>query len=198
MQFNIPEKQESNIPELPSGTYPAVISGIWDIGIQKSDYQGEISYKHQVLVRFEVSKKIEAEGEYNGKRYAPIAWLTIPKSFSEKANLVKLFAAIFGRAMTPKDLQGLDASTLIGKNLTIATGLTTGGKCKVTGYSPAIDGMPPLVTELESEEPTWVAKIRENGATAGSTGTTPKQPESDVPPVEAYGEPPAPEDDLPF
>ena len=50
--ISISENQESNIPTLPVGTYPAVISGVWDIGKQKKVWEGQESIVHQTAVCF--------------------------------------------------------------------------------------------------------------------------------------------------
>ena len=187
--ISISENQESNIPTLPVGTYPAVISGVWDIGKQKKVWEGQESIVHQIVIRVEVSKKIEADGEYNGKRYAPISWVTIPKSYSDKSNLVKIASAAFGKAMTAADFAQFDTDSLIGKNVVVNIQHTKGGNAKIAGYSPAMDGIPPMTPELTPEAPEWV----KNKYNAGIES----QPQQELPPTSSYTDIPQ-EDDLPF
>ena len=156
--ISINENQESNIPVLPVSTYPAVISGVWDIGKQKKVWEGETSIVHQIVIRVEVSKTIEAEGEYNGKRYAPLSWVTIPKAYSDKSNLVKIAGAALGKAMTAADFAQFDTDSLIGKNVVVNIQHTKNGNAKIASYSPAMDGMPSLTPELPPEAPEWIGK----------------------------------------
>ena len=155
-KLNISDKPVSNIPVLPVGTYPGVVSAIWDIGIQESEYQGETKQVHQLLIRVEVNKLIEAEGEYKGKRYAPISWITVPRSYSDLSNLVKLCNAVFKRTTTANEYGVFDTDTLLGGNVTVNVGVTTGGKAKITGFSPAMEGMPVLTPELDATPQDWV------------------------------------------
>ena len=191
--LNISESQESDIQPLPIGTYPGVISAIWDIGKQKKEWQGEVSIINQLMIRIEVSKTISAPGsEYDGKRYAPTSWVTVPRAFSDKANIVKIASAALGKTMGAPDFAQFDTDALIGKNLVVTVGHTTSGKAKITGFSPAMDGITPMTPELTTEMPEWVKKM----VNAGLEG---EQPQQDLPPASAYNNmPPAPEGDLPF
>ena len=139
------------------------ISAVWDIGKQKKEWQGEVSIIHQILVRVEVSKVIEAEGEYKGKRYAPISWVTVPNAFHEKSNLVKIASACMNKTMTAEDFAQFDTDSMIGKNVVVSIGHTSGGKAKITAFSPAMDGMPPMQPELTTEVPEWVSKMYNAG-----------------------------------
>ena len=178
------EPPKSNIPVLPKGTYNSVISAVWDIGMQKKEWQGKTSIVRQIVIRVEVSKTIEAEGDYNGKRYAPVAWITVYDSYSEKANLVKIAEAALKKDMDAKDFAAFDTDTLIGKNLTVTIDHTKPsqgeGKAKITDYSRQMEGMPTLEPELTTETPQWITD-RYNAGVPNSNSA-----------------PPAPEDDLPF
>lgn len=161
----------NNIPTLPIGSYNSVISAIWDVGMQEKEWQGEKRMVHQLIVRIEVSKLIEAEGEYKGKRYNVLSWVTVPKSYNDKSNIVKLANAALGRVTKKEEFSNFDTDVLIGKCLTISVEHTSGGNAKVTGYSQKMDGMESLVPELDPKEPQWVTDMRNT---------------------------PAPDDDLPF
>jgi len=188
--ISINGKQESNIPTLPVGTYPGVISAVWDIGKQKKEWQGDVSIVHQLVIRVEVNKTIQAEGEYNGKRYAPVSWVTIPKSYSDKSNLVKIAEAALGRTMTAQDFAAFDTDLLIGKNVVVSVQHTSGGNAKITSYSPAMEGMAVMTPELPPEAPEWIAKKKDEGI-KGQAQQAPARPQQDFPPVDAY-------EDLPF
>lgn len=188
--ISVNENKESNIPVLPVGTYPAVISAVWDIGKQKKVWEGETSIINQIIIRVEVSKKIEAEGEYNGKRYAPLAWVAVPKAYSDKSNLVKIANSALGKTLTAKDFAQFDTDSLIGKNVVVNIQHTKGGNAKVAGFSPAMDGFPTMTPELTPETPEWVQKKFNEGIEA--------QTQQELPPVSSYSQPAAPEDDLPW
>lgn len=188
--INMDEKPESQIEPLPIGTYPGVISAIWNIGKQKKEWQGDVSIIDQMMVRVEVSKTISAPGsEFDGKRYAPISWITIPKAYHEKAGLVKLAASALGKNMTAEDFKQFDTDTLIGKNVVVSIGHTSGGKAKITGFSPAMDGMPLMTPELPQDMPDWVkdkvdSALKEDGAQQQQQSqrlVPPVQPELSVP-----------------
>jgi len=178
--ISLKEGESSNITTLPKSTYQAVISGAWDLGMQENNYQGVVSVKHKIMFRFEINKTIEDEGAFKGKRYNILKEINVPDFFGDKAALVKLASAAEGKELTKDDFKNFDTDTLIGKNLMVATGITSGGNAKIESFSTLMDILEPIKPELTPEMPDWVKAKAE----AGKIGQAPKQE--------------APNDDLPF
>jgi hypothetical protein len=194
MAITIDDKPKSTIPALPKGTYNAVISGVWDIGLQKTEWKGVEKLKHQVIVRFETSKTIDApDTDYHGKRYAPAAWINLPEGFDERSNFIKLRDAAENRATAQADYVNFDEQTLLGRNVSLSTKLNGKGNATVDTYSAAMEGMPVIVPELDAEMPDWVkemaAKAVNSVSTEDPTVSAPAQrevPANDFPPADAY------------
>lgn len=170
-------KPKTEIPELPIKTYQAVISGLWDIGNQKTSWKGVETIKHQVMLRVEVNKKIEAEGDLNGKRYCLYSWVNIPDYFGDEANIVKIVSAAMPDTKVTKEFFAtFDTDELIGKNINIATKLSGTGKAKVDTYSPLMEGMQDIKPELEPTMPEWVKDIADKAVTVGKESAFGMQP----------------------
>jgi hypothetical protein len=163
MKITLKEKEKSKIPALPVGTYQAVISGLWDVGMQENTYENVTSIKHQLKMRVEVNELIESKDDYNGKRYCLFASINVPDYFGDKATLVKIVNAVLGgKNITKEEFCNLDLTTLIGKNFMASTGLTSGGNAKITGYSPLMKVLTPVEPELTPEMPKWIEDIASN------------------------------------
>ena len=190
-KINLQENNSSSVKILEEGTYQAVISAAWDLGMQENTYLNETSMKHKIMFRFEINELIEDEGPFKGKRYNLLKEINVPEFFGDKAAMVALASSAEGRTLTKDDFKNFDTDNLIGKNLMVATGFTTGGKAKILSFSKLMKGLIPIVPELTPEMPSWVAEKAGTGALNNASV-------SDLPPVEAYSAPSAPEDDLPF
>ena len=196
MAITIPESAPSDFPELAIGTYQAVISGIWDIGIQKSEFNGEVKFNQQVIIRYELNKAIPS-GQYAGDRYTLNQWVNLPKSFDDRSKFIQIRNAAESRNTVATDYINYDEQQLVGKNVFLAVKHSKKGKAVVDGVSAMMEGMPPIAPMLKPEMPDWVKKQAEN-AVGGQTQST-AQPTQPIPPVEAYNNmPPASEDDLPY
>jgi len=184
MAINIPESTPSDFPELPVGSYQASIAGVWDIGVHKSEWQGDVKYNHQVIVCYEFSETIPT-GDYAGDKYTVNRWVNLPKSFDDRSKFIQLRNAAESRATTAADYINYDEQGLIGKNVLVNVEHTPKGKPKIVSDSPLIKGMPPLIPTKSPEMPKWVKEnfldkaIQEGGTQAPQQSA-------------------APQDDLPF
>ena len=159
MSTIVKETGTSNFATVNAGTYQAVWSGVWDIGKQKQEYNGETKYPHQLIVRFELNKKI-TEGEYAGKRYTLNKFYTA--SLHEKAGLRKDLESWRGKPFTKEELTGFDVDTIIGANCLIGVIHTPKGKAKIASISPIMQGMEKMTPELDVlETPAWVQKFKD-------------------------------------
>lgn len=184
------EQQKSTITTLPVGTYQSVISAAWDLGLQEGTFENVTTIKHKILFRFEINETIPDEGAFQGKRYCIFKEINVPDFFGDKAALVKLVNAVEAKQVEKAYFTDFDTDSLIGKNIMVATDLTTGGNAKIVSYGPLMKVLPPIEVELGTEAPEWV--IKKQGMAI--------QPE-DLEKAETNASAasgPAPEDSLPF
>jgi hypothetical protein len=177
-KINLKEQASSSVTTLPNGTYQAVVSAAWDLGMQESTYEGVTTVKHKVMFRFEINKTIPDEGAFQGKRYNILKEINIPDFFGDKAALVKLVCACEGKTVGKEFFKDFDTDSLIGKNLMVATGLTSGGNAKIESFSTLMDILPVITPELTPEMPEWVAKkvMEGKGAETPAANAQPAQP----------------------
>ncbi|MDM8548301.1 hypothetical protein QUF61_17560 [Candidatus Venteria ishoeyi] len=200
MAINIPASAPSDFTELPAGTYPAVIRGVWDIGRHKSEWQGVVKINHQVIISYEFDEAIP-DGKYEGDRYTVNTWVNLPPAYDERSKFIKIRNAVEGRVTVAEDYIDYDEQALVGRNVLVAVEHTPKGKPKIVTVSSPMKGMTPLSPVNESAMPEWVktnfldkAIVEETLAAPAqpATPTQPVQPSNDFPPTEAYT------DDLPF
>ena len=79
-----------------------------DLGTQRSEYQGEVSWKRQILVSWEVPSELSNSGE----PFLISKFYTL--SLHEKSNLGKDLTAWRGRAFTELEKQQFDITALLG------------------------------------------------------------------------------------
>jgi hypothetical protein len=95
-------------PDVSVGVHKARCVKVIDLGTQKNDYQGDITWKRQCMLIWEVPSETNSNGEP----------LTISKfytiSLHEKSNLGADLTAWRGRAFTELEKQGFDISKLAG------------------------------------------------------------------------------------
>ncbi len=91
-----------------TGVHKARCVRMIDLGTQRNEYQGEVSWKRQILVSWEVPSELNNSGEP----------LLISKfytlSLHEKSNLGKDLTAWRGRAFTELEKQQFDITALLG------------------------------------------------------------------------------------
>ena len=119
-------------------SYPTVSVGVHkarcvraiDLGTQQNDYQGQISWKRQVMLIWEVPSEKDNKGEP----------LTISKfytlSLNEKANLANDLVSWRGRPFTETEKKAFDISKVAGKPCSINVILNQNGKPKVSTVMP--------------------------------------------------------------
>lgn len=115
----------------PIGTHVARCVKLIDIGTQKGEYQGKATFKHQIIVGWELPNELMTEGEYAGKPFTVSKFYTA--SLSEKANLRKDLANWRGRDFTEQELAGFDSKNIIGKPCMVSITLNEKGNARVTG-----------------------------------------------------------------
>lgn len=145
----------------PSGTLHAVCFGVWDLGMQKAEFNGKPVIQHKVIVGWETFERIESNDEWDGQRYRLYRRYTL--SLNEKASLCKDLNSWRGKNFTDEERKGFDLETLIGSNCFLnvihkeGNGKTYANVAAVTSLAKGIQLIKP---ENDPAEPEWVAKIK--------------------------------------
>ena len=109
-------------PTVSVGVHKARCVRVIDLGTQQNDYQGQISWKRQVMLIWEVPSETDNKGEP----------LTISKfytlSLNEKANLANDLVSWRGRPFTETEKKAFDISKVAGKPCSINVILNQNGK----------------------------------------------------------------------
>ena len=117
-------------PTVSVGVHKARCVRVIDLGTQQNDYQGQISWKRQVMLIWEVPSETDNKGEP----------LTISKfytlSLNEKANLANDLVSWRGRPFTETEKKAFDISKGAGKPCSINVILNQNGKPKVSTVMP--------------------------------------------------------------
>ena len=117
-------------PTVSVGVHKARCVRVIDLGTQQNDYQGQISWKRQVMLIWEVPSETDNKGEP----------LTISKfytlSLNEKANLTNDLVSWRGRPFTETEKKAFDISKVAGKPCSINVILNQNGKPKVSTVMP--------------------------------------------------------------
>jgi len=120
-------------PTVSAGVHKARCVKIIDLGTQKNDYQGQISWKRQVLVIWEVPSEKDSNGEP----------MTISKfytlSLNEKATLANDLVSWRGRPFTETEKKAFDISKLAGVACTLNV-IDKNGKPKISSVMPLAKG----------------------------------------------------------
>jgi len=125
----------SGFQEVKAGTYSARCIKVIELGTQQQNFNGEISWKRQVLVIWEIPSELK-EGTTDP--------LTISKfytlSLHEKSNLGIDLTSWRGRAFTEKEKQGFDITKLLGVPCMLNVITSDKGKSKVGSLMPLLKG----------------------------------------------------------
>ena len=113
-----------------TGVHKARCVRMIDLGTQRSEYQGEVSWKRQILVSWEVPSELSNSGEP----------LLISKfytlSLHEKSNLGKDLTAWRGRAFTELEKKQFDITALLGVPCMLNIVESRNGNTKVGSVMP--------------------------------------------------------------
>ena len=125
------DSQQSKYPQLSTGVHNARCIRAIDLGTQRNEYQGQVSWKRKVMITWEVHNKdseepFEISNFYNNSLY-------------EKANLSKDLTSWRGRPFTEDEKKGFDISNLVGKVCQLNVIEGNNGKPKVATVLPTKD-----------------------------------------------------------
>lgn len=161
----------------PTGNHQAVCYSVWDIGLQKQEFDGKVRMVPQIILGFEINERIESQDNANGKRYVIYKWYN--KSLHAKAGLRKDLTSWRGRDFTPDELNGFDVDAVIGSNcfLNIILGPKS-GKPKAGALTAMPKGIPKIHPENSPEMPEWIKK--KIGATLAPDVSEQEAPDMEV------------------
>tara|TARA_R110000787_G_scaffold247377_2_gene352943 strand:- start:125 stop:718 length:594 start_codon:yes stop_codon:yes gene_type:complete len=120
-------------PQVPAGVHKSRCVKIIDLGTQRQEFSGEVSWKRQVMLIWEIPEQDNLNGEP----------MTISKfytlSLHEKSNLGADLTSWRGRAFTETEKQGFDISKLVGVTCLLNCIEGNNGKIKITGIMPHVN-----------------------------------------------------------
>lgn len=131
---NLPTSSGSTLERIGEGSFPAVLSGLIDLGMQGDTFDKKERVRRELWVQFtlptETAENEDGE-EYMrviGKRYS------VPQAYNDKSALIILFNTLAAKGDE-------DISDLLAKNCLISIGSTSGDKDKITSVGKAMKGM---------------------------------------------------------
>ena len=121
-------------PQVPAGVHKSRCVKIIDLGTQRQEFSGEVSWKRQVMLIWEIPEQDNLNGEP----------MTISKfytlSLHEKSNLGADLTSWRGRAFTETEKQGFDISNLASVTCMLNVLEGKNGKSKISGIMPLPKG----------------------------------------------------------
>lgn len=101
---------------MPQGNHVAVCNMVVDLGMQATEFNGQVKNKHRVYIRWETpDETIEWEDRDGNKQSGPrVIGKTYTVSLHENASLRGDLESWRGRAFTKEELEGFDVSKLLG------------------------------------------------------------------------------------
>ena len=97
---------ETSYPKVPIGVHKARCVKVIDLGTQRQEYSGEISWKRQILVIWELPEELNNDQPMTISKFYTL-------SLHEKSNLGKDLTSWRGRPFTETEKQGFDVTNLI-------------------------------------------------------------------------------------
>ena len=101
---------------VPPGTHYAICVGVYYLGIQKTEFKGEIKELPKVYFRFEIPD-VQIEYEKDGKpvKGPAIIGREFTLSIGKKSNLAPFITNWRGKPFTESELKEFDVTSLLGK-----------------------------------------------------------------------------------
>jgi hypothetical protein len=125
----IAKTSEQTYPKVPIGVHKARCIKVIDLGTQKQDFKGDVSWKRQALVIWELPEQLSND--------LP---MTISKFYSltlhEKSNLGQDLVSWRGRPLTETEKAGFNITKLIGQTCQVQVMHKDNGKEKISNIIP--------------------------------------------------------------
>lgn len=126
--------------QAPVGTHMARCIKLIDIGTQRGEYQGQVTFKRQIIVGWELPQELIQTGEYAGKPFTCSKFYTA--SLSEKATLRADLKNWRTKDFTEDELKRFDLKQILDKPCMVSITHNEKGRVKVTGVMAAPKGLP--------------------------------------------------------
>lgn len=157
-------KSENTFELPPAKNLQAVCIGIFDIGRQKNEYQGVVTFPYKLIIMFEL-KALQTQGERVGQRFQISEFYT--NSTSENSNIRRDVGHWVGKEFTDAEFEAFDLETLIGQNCQIqivhkekASG---GVKARIGSIAQSVEDIAPISPNTVFDRPPeWVQKFIDN------------------------------------
>lgn len=151
--------------KIKPGTYPAVCVGVWDLGLQKTVWQGQEKQQYKLLIAWMLGEKnSKGESFFITKKYT--------NSLSEKAYLRKDLSGWFGKDMSKDEAGSYDLEDLIGKQCILSIKQSDDGRyTNVNSVSAPMNG---VSVKNDEEIPLWI-KAQVNKARESAIQEVPQQ-----------------------
>lgn len=121
--------EKPRFPSVSAGVHKARCIKVIDLGTQKNDYQGQVSWKRTVLIIWETPEELDGEGRP----------MTISKfynlSLHEKSKLSQDLTSWRGRPFTETEKKSFDISKLAGVTCTLNV-IEKNGKAQISSVMP--------------------------------------------------------------
>lgn len=125
----IAKSSETSYPKVPIGVHKARCVKVIDLGTQKQEYGGEISWKRQILVIWELPEELNNDQPMTISKFYTL-------SLHEKSNLGKDLTSWRGRPFTETEKQGFDVTKLIGVTCQVNVMHKDNGKEDISSIMP--------------------------------------------------------------
>ena len=116
-------------PKVPTGVHNARCVRVIDLGTQRNDYGGNITFKRQVLIIWEIPDQMSNDQPMTISKFYTL-------SLHEKSNLGMDLTSWRGRPFTEQEKEGFDITKLIGVPCQINVMHNDSGKEKVSSVMP--------------------------------------------------------------
>ena len=125
----VAKNSENEYPKVPTGVHNARCIRVIDLGTQRNDYQGQITWKRQALIIWELPQQLSNDVPMTISKFYTL-------SLHEKSNLSMDLVSWRGRPFTETEKKGFDITKLIGIPCQLNVMHNEKGKEKVSSVMP--------------------------------------------------------------
>lgn len=168
MSFNdlvVSEKKSFEKPK--TGLQNAICCGVWSIGTQKVEFQGEVKFQKKIIIGFELEQK------YSDKDEPMIHLEMLTVSLHPKSKLTKLIEEWRSKKLTDEEKIKFDLSSLVGNRATVNL-VENGDYINLSSIMPPQDSNKiELFGTFEKELPKWVILSRDKSVESAENEKAP-------------------------
>jgi len=125
----VAKNSENEYPKVPTGVHNARCIKVIDLGTQRNDYQGQITWKRQALIIWELPQQLSNDVPMTISKFYTL-------SLHEKSNLSMDLVSWRGRPFTETEKKGFDITKLIGITCQLNVMHNEKGKEKISSVMP--------------------------------------------------------------